>query len=342
MITLALGVVFFLIISGRVDWGDVAASLSLVKTWQFVFLFFLSLLVHGSATIAWQSILRHMGYRLPWRRLWRILVVGFTVSFLTPVAFIGGEALVLYLLKKEAKVPWHRGINSLIVLKLADFVLHALFILAGLFVFMILTGFAGIEIVSFLTLVPLALIVFLAYFFTRVSRRESVVWPALRLFGLSRLVEKNGNFDLRKEEKEITSFFNLADKRSWTVLGATFLKYFASLTQAFFLLLFLTGRVSISEALAVHSFAGLSVLFLLPAALGSLELLQVFAFGGLGLEASSAVGFSLVWRGMRLMICALSIFYFFLFAGKMVEGKISSFLRKSRLLGTSEQEKSRG
>lgn len=327
-ITLTLGVVFFMMISGKVDWGDVTASLSLVRAWQFIFLFVLTLIIHGAATFAWQDILRHMGYLLPRRKLWRILIVGFTVSFITPVAFIGGEALVLYLLKREMKVPWHRGINSLIVLKLADFIFHVVFILAGLVTFLILTNFAGVELVSALVLVPLGLAAFLIYFFTRVSRRKSVVKPALRLFGLSRLTQRQNAFDLDKEEGEIISFFHVRNRKAWMLMGATFLKYFASWAQAFFLLFFLSGEASIPIALAIHAFAGLSVVLLLPATLGGLELLQVFAFGGLGLSSGLAVSFSLVWRGMRLLICVLSVGYFFFFAGKMVEGKAANVLKR--------------
>jgi uncharacterized protein (TIRG00374 family) len=326
LITLTLGVLFFLIISGRVDWGDVTESLSLVRSWQFAMLFLFMLALEACAVFAWQKVLRYMGYKLPWRKLWRILVVGFTVSFLTPIAFIGGEALVLYLLKRELKVPWHRGINSLIVLKLADFMTHTFFIFTGIVVFMILTGFASIELISFFTIAPIILSVFLVYFFIRASRKKSVINPILRLLGLSKTIRNNKSFDLAKEEGEIISFFNLKNKKSWWLLGVTFIKYLVSWAQALVLLFFLTNKIAIFPSLAVHAFSGLSIMFFLPAGLGSLELLQVVAFSGLGFSGGSAVSFSLIWRGMRLLLCALSIGYFFFFAGRIIENKITNLI----------------
>lgn len=326
--TLTLGIVFFLIISGRVEWRDVGSALSMIRPWQFVLLFLCTLIIEGFAALAWQDTLSQMGCHLPWRRLWRILVVGFTVSFLTPVAFIGGEALTLYLLKKEKDVSWNKGIHSLIALKLADFIVHASFIFLGLLLFMFATGFASIELISFFTLIPIGLSIALVYFFVRVSRGKSVINPVLRLFGLSKAAYNNKFFDLEEEENKITSFFNLKNSKARRLLGITLIKYLISCAQAFLLVFFLTGHASVLSALSVHAFAGLSIMFLLPATLGSLELLQVVAFSGLGLGQGAAVGFSLIWRGMRLLMCALGVGYFFLFTGQIIKGKIKELLKK--------------
>ncbi len=328
LITLTLGIVFFLVISGRVDWGNVATSLSLIKPWQFFLLFVLNLGILGAMTLSWREVLRYIGYKLPRRKLWRILVVGFTISFLTPVAFIGGEALNLYLLKREFKIPWRRGISSLIVFKLADFILHILFVMVGLMFFFALSGFGSLKPIFFFILVPSIILVLIIYLLIQISRKKSVVQPLFRFFKLNRFIANHKIANLAKEEKEIMTFFDFRKRRSWSLLSFTLLKFLITWGQAYCLLFFLTGETSPISALIIYSFAGLSILFLLPATLGSLEFLQILAFSSLGFGSDAAVSFSLVWRGMRLLICALSAGYFFYFASQILETKIVSFSRK--------------
>ncbi len=332
LITLTVGVVFFLVVGGDVDWGDVTTSLALIRPWQFALIFILSLAAQGAVTSAWREALRHMGYRLPWKKLWRILVVGGMISFLTPVAFIGGEALILYLLKREMNVPWKRGINSLIVLKLADFVVHITFILIGLVVFIFLAGLTSLELISLFILVPLGMMLFLSYFFIQILRKKSIAKPVLRLFGLARFIEDRKSFNLDKEEGEIISFFDFKQRKSWALMGPTIVRCFFSWAQSFFLIVFLTGQTSVLFSLVAQTFAELSTMFLLPATLGSLEFMQVIAFGALGYGSSVAISFSLIWRGMRLAICALGIFYFFYFAGHVIRDRISTLIYKGKKL----------
>lgn len=339
LISLTLGVVFFLIISGRVDWGNVATSLSLVKPWQFFLLFILNLGILGAMTFSWREVLLHMGYKLPRRKLWRILIVGFTVSFLTPIAFIGGEALILYLLKRECNVPWRRGVSSLIIFKLADFILHIFFVMVGLMLFFALTGLGSIKSIFSFVLIPSIILILIIYLLIQISRKKSVIQPFFRFFKLDRFVAKHKIANLAREEKEIMTFFDFKKRRSWSLLSFTLLNFLITWGQAYCLLFFLTGETSVISALIIYSFAGLSVLFLLPATLGSLEFLQILAFNSLGFGSDAAVSFSLVWRGMRLLICALSAGYFFYFASKNLETKMISFFGKLKKIFKQSQNK---
>lgn len=336
LVTLTIGAFFFLVISGQVEWAHIIESLQLIKPWQFALLVLLTLGIQGMATVAWQETLRHIGYRLPWRKLWRIMIIGTAVSFVTPMAFIGGEAIVLYLLNMEMRVPWRRGINSLITYKLADLLVHAVFILAGLLVFGSLTGFESPELILSLSLAPLGVIAFAYYAFYRIRHKKSIVEPALHIFGLKKLLKKKKIVNFEKEENEIASFFDLRQSRSRHVLGATAVKNLAAWAQMFCLFYFITGQVSISYSLVVNALAGLSLLFLLPATLGSMEVLQAIAFGALGLGRAAAVSLSFVWRGMSLIVCAISIFYLLYFSGKILEDKADALFKKIKQIWQSK------
>jgi uncharacterized protein (TIRG00374 family) len=328
LVTLTIGIFFFLIISGQVDWSQIVDSLRMIKPWQFALLVVLTLGIQGMATLSWQETLRHIGYRLPWHKLWRIMVIGTAVSFVTPMAFIGGEAIVLYLLNMDMRVPWRRGINSLIIYKLADFLISAILILIGLIIFWILIGFQSPELVLSLSLVPIGAIAFSSYAFIRIRQKKGIVKPALHIFGLEKFLKEKKGSNFEKEEAEIVSFFDLRQSRSRHVLGATVVKTLLVWLQIFCLFFFITGQVSFSYSLVSNAFAGLSLLFLLPAGLGSMETLQAIGFGALGLGKTAAIGLSFVWRGMFLIVCAIGIVYLIYFSGRILEDKADELFKK--------------
>lgn len=328
LVTLTIGIFFFLVISDQVDWSQIVDSLRMIKSWQFALLVALTLGIQGIATLSWQETLRHIGYRLPWRKLWRIMIIGTAVSFVTPIAFIGGEAIVLYLLNMEMRVPWRRGINSLIIYKLADFLVSSIFTLIGLILFWILIGFQSLALVLSLALVPIGAMAFSSYAFIRIRQKKGIVEPALHIFGLEKFLKGKLGTNFEKEEAEIASFFDLRQNRSRHVLGATVVKNLLGWVQIFCLFFFITGQVSFSYSLVSNALAGLSLLFLLPAGLGSMEALQTIGFGALGLGKTGAIGLSFVWRGMFLIVCAIGVIYLIYFSGRILEDKADELFKK--------------
>ncbi len=65
--------------------------------------------------------------------------------------------------------------------------------------------------------------------------------------------------------------------------------------------------IGIQKTLAVKSVADLSSIIPLPAGLGSLEISQAYAFQVLGFDLASGVAFSLILRGLSLVIATIGL-----------------------------------
>jgi len=82
-------------------------------------------------------------------------------------------------------------------------------------------------------------------------------------------------------------------------------------SRAFLLVLFLGKNIGALSVLSVLGFNYLAVMIPIPAALGSHEAIQTFAFNSLGLGASTAAAFTMIIRGAELIIALFgSVFLF--------------------------------
>jgi len=310
-VSLSIGLAVFFLIGGEAGWGEVAQSLSLIKTWQFFLIAFFFLAGIETAVWVWKMILSRLGVQSNFWALNQAFLAGFTVSYLTPITLVGGEALRLYLLNEKLDISWKKGISSIIVSKMLDFVVLLTFVIGGLAAFFLRGGAFSQKVGSLLILSLGVLISFFVYLFFRGARKKSVVSELLRVVHLDDLLETSKGQKLLQYEKEVLEFFNIHDHRFWKIIGATFLQHFFWFIQALLIVFFLVGSLKgLTGPLIVYSFAALGSVLFIPAALGSLEIVEGIAFVALGVPYSVAVVFSLIWRGTRLALCFVGSFCF--------------------------------
>ena len=75
--------------------------------------------------------------------------------------------------------------------------------------------------------------------------------------------------------------------------------------RTWILIIFLSKKIDILSALSVLGFTYLAAMIPLPAALGSHESIQTFAFNSLGLASSTAAAFTMIIRGAELLLAFL-------------------------------------
>ena len=78
-------------------------------------------------------------------------------------------------------------------------------------------------------------------------------------------------------------------------------------SRVWFLIIFLGKEISTLSALSILGFTYLAVMIPIPTALGSHEAIQTFAFGSLGLGASTATAFTMIVRGAELIIALTGV-----------------------------------
>ena len=74
-------------------------------------------------TYRWKLIIESQGDKVSYKKLLAPKFVGFTVSFLTPGMYVGGEPVRAYLLKKNTGIRFSKGLSSIIIDKILDFYL---------------------------------------------------------------------------------------------------------------------------------------------------------------------------------------------------------------------------
>jgi len=302
LIGLAVGLAVFGLISGDIEWSKVGESFTNMRWWQLLAL--LVLMEGGiiASALAWKSVLEEKT-PLPFSPLLKIFTVGFSLSYLTPMSLIGGEALQAYFLHQKLNLSWKKSIVSIILYKLVGFAVLTVIALTGLGIFFFLGGKLSRRLGFLIFLIFFGILLFFFLLLKKSNRHRSLIENIIRTLRLEQILETDQIKTVLSYEREVLHFFWARRRAFWKTAGFSALGHFCYLGQAFFLIAFLTGQWTGIGALITYAFNGLSSFFILPAALGSLEVMEGFAFHSLGLALSLALTFSLIWRGLRLLIC---------------------------------------
>lgn len=325
LITLAIGLAAFSLMGGETHWSVVWASLLQMRWWQGLVLFLLLFLSIALTSWSWQIILEEEGRKVNPFSLLQILIIGFSLSYLTPLSLVGGEALKAYFVHERLKVSWKKGIVSIVLQEIINFFVVVVLMIAGLAVFFSLGGRVSKKL-GFLSMTLLFL--FLLFFFLlllKSNQHKSLIGGLAHSLGLGQILKTDRMKSLLAYEEETLNFFNHRRRDFWKVIGLSFLAYVVIFFQAFFLIYFLMHKWAFSGALITQAFSGISGFMLLPASLGSLEMLEGVAFQALGLSLTMALTFSLVWRGLRLAMCGVGGAIFLWLMRKSGREKLNQF-----------------
>lgn len=118
---LAIGIGIFAFLAHKIGWREIVRQLGQLH-WWCIPIFCISLVWNVTAALGWRRVLRRnherqrRAGRLARLGLWalfRIRIAGETVSAMTPVNFLGGDPVRIYLLKRY--FPWTEGAASVVI-----------------------------------------------------------------------------------------------------------------------------------------------------------------------------------------------------------------------------------
>lgn len=260
-------------------------------------------------TFCWKYLLREMGGRTKFLPLFDVWLGGFALSFLTPIALLGGEAAMVFGINKKFNISWQKGTASIIIFRMLNLSVILLFLLTGIFCFLSSTGLisGNILLTSILATVGLALV--LTVFYYRCFKKKSFLKPIFKIFG-KKYISKNQNAqDMLEIENEVFSFLKPKNKAVLKLfLGLLLTNAVLNLIRFWFVAYILTGNfLNLLQILAVFAFVHVAYILPIPAALGSLEASQAFVFASLGQGANVGTAFSLIVRGAELFITLMGL-----------------------------------
>lgn len=312
MVKVLLGVILFFV-GAALAWSvfDIAGTekvlgaLGEFEWWGIVPVLVLSAVHVALAVWRWQVILCAQGDKVPLKKLLHPWLAGYAFSYLSPVAFLGGEGVRTYMLKSRFSIPLHRGAASVILDQIINgtFVLLTIFLSAAL-----LVSFSGLPDVTRVLATAAAAVallgVALAVLYAQAFRKKRILQPIVRMLSLHRT--RFGRF-LVKFEKEMLPFFNIRSSTLWLVFFISALRQATFVARNVAILFFLGQGVEIIKATVVMGATYIGYLVPIPAALGTQEVSQTVLFSIMGQGGGTGAAFSVIFRIGELGVAIVGI-----------------------------------
>lgn len=275
-----------------------------------------SVLMYVVEAYGWKVTLGPSARHIPFWRLLVIRTAGEVVNMTTPTAYVGGEPLKAYLLKRY-EVPMVEGLASVVIAKTTMTIAEVLFILVGIALGLMLLGADGssgrIVAAAFF---GVGLLLFGTAALVFVQRRGVFTWTLnlLRKVGCPIAFLEAREETLKALDATILNFYGHHRGAFYASTGLYFMGWMAEAGEVFVIVSYLGEPAHLLSAISIGA---LSVFikggtFFIPGSLGAqdggnLLLLQAFGYGDVtGITFALLRRFrELVWIAVGLLCLAL-------------------------------------
>ncbi len=325
-LTLIVGIVIFIIVIKEVGTQEIIKTVSGFSYWKWLAVIFAGLISFFIGVWRWRYIVRILtGKTIGLKFATYAKAIGWTIAYITPIAYIGGEPHKVYLLKEEANIGWESAGASVIIDEVLELSMALLFLIAGavflfikfsvpLILFVVLGSSIG-------TLVILWLI-----FWRQTKNGKGFISFFIQLLSLHRIKWVNGIQEkIKIAEKQTANFFKNHEKQFFAALSLAFLERIVLITTFWLIVEFLGERTNIFQIMAIMALT-VAVNFLpLPASLGGQEASQTIVFNLFGLGAATGLVFSLILRVLCIGGVLIGLFFLLSFEFKIVKQKAAAY-----------------
>lgn len=273
-----------------------------------------SLLMYALEAYGWRLTLGRAGAGVSFPRLFAMRTAGEVVNMTTPFAYVGGEPLKAYLLKRDG-VPMVQGMASVVTAKTTMTIAQVAFILAGIVTALWILGApaspAGGRVSVPAIWVGALLLAFAAAILV-VVQRQGMFTGTLALLRRWRLrvgyLERREG-KLRALDQAILEFYAEDRRRFLLSTAVFFLGWLAEALEVFVMIVCLGVPVTLPAAVSI---AALSVFikgstFFIPGSLGAQEGGNVLLLVAFGYSDLSGMTFALLRRFRELVWIAIGI-----------------------------------
>jgi putative membrane protein len=261
-------------------------------------------------TLGWRYAFGSRARReLPFWKIFRIRWCGEALNNVLPSAYVGGEALKVYLLRK-CDISGYGAASSVIVGKTAQTLAQVIFLLLGAVIaFSIAQGGAGATALFVVSATAAVVVVLL--FWLQTHGIFALLLKLSRKLGLSFLERKAES--LRRLDGEIVEFYQ-NDRRSFFLSAFFYLcGWLLDVVEIMVASRLLGMPIDFAHAISIEAFIGVAkfVGVLVPGALGVQESSIVLLFRMFGLPDALGVSYAIIRRGREVVYAAIggALFY---------------------------------
>jgi glycosyltransferase 2 family protein len=313
---LALGLLTVAFLIWHIGLGNIYQTAVRLGPCALIVILLPSTLMYLLEAYGWKITLRPSGRSTAFWRLLAIRTAGEVVNMTTPTAYVGGEPLKAYLLKRY-HVPMVEGLASVVIAKTTMTIAEVLFILVGIALgFWILgtDGSSGQMVAA--GLLSVGLLLFGTAGFVFVQRRGIFTWilETLRRLGIRiRFLEARED-QLQSLDRTILNFYSHHQGAFYASTAVYFIGWMTEALEVYAIVYFLGEPVSVLSAISIGA---LSVFikggtFFIPGSLGAQDGGNLLLLTAFGYSEVTGITFALlrrfrelVWIGIGLVCLAM-------------------------------------
>jgi len=315
-ILLTLGLIVLGLLVWHIGPGNIYEAAARLGPLTLLAILIPSILMYAVEAYGWKVVLGRAAQGVPFWRLLTIRTAGEVVNMTTPTAYLGGEPLKAYLLKKY-HVPMEQGAASVVIAKTTMTIAEVFYILAGIALGFWILGVgtsAGQTITAALLSVGLLVCSIAGFVFIQHRGLFASVLSLTKKLGLRIRSLEAQEERLQSIDQTILNFYSHHRKTFLFSIGLYFFGWLAESLEVFGIIYFLGGSVSFLTAIAIGALAVFikGGTFFIPGSLGAqdagnLLLLQAFGYSDVtGLTFALLRRFrELVWIGIGLLCLAM-------------------------------------
>lgn len=303
--SLAAGAVAFWIIFTQFSFKEVIQSFIGAPLWAIIAYILVSILIMGTYALRWQSVLSAQGHRITFKNAFFYKLVGYAVSYLTPGAKVGGEAVRAGLLKRQG-LTFQEGLSSVVIDKILELSTSGFFFVVGAVVAFSTHDFP-IAMKAATLVVSGWLLLLLTYFYYRMLKGKECFTTIFTFLGLhkgkkGKTIEKK----LRAFEALLIKFYH-KDRKKFLVSIAISLISWLLMFVEYKLILVILGiqHTTFMQLFLIITFIGAAYLIPVPMALGALEAGQLSVFSIIGYKDTAGIALALITRTKDLVWTAI-------------------------------------
>jgi glycosyltransferase 2 family protein len=313
---LALGLAVLGLLVWHIGPGNIYDAASRLGPMALVVILIPSLVMYAVEAYGWRMVLGPSAKSVPFWRLLAIRTAGEVVNMTTPTAYLGGEPLKAYLLKRY-NVPIAEGAASVVIAKTTMTIAEVFYILAGIALGFWILGAgtsAGQSVAAALVSVGLLVCSIAGFVFIQRRGLFASILSMVRKLGLRIGFLESQEEHLRSIDQTILNFYNHHQRAFYASIGVYFFGWMAEALEVFVIIYYLGGPTDVLSTISIGALAVFikGGTFFIPGSLGAqdggnLLLLKAFGYSDVtGITFALLRRFrELVWIGIGLLCLAM-------------------------------------
>lgn len=328
-LSLIFGISLFIFVLTKVGWQETWQTLNILSWSRFFSILIIASIGFLFSIIRWQIILKSQNHdKVSFKKTLKARMIGFSLSYLTPTVYFGGEPLRAIILKEESGVDWNKNIFSIIIDKALELTTNAFIVLVG--IIYLLIYFALPNWLNYLLLGLFGFCLWASYFFySRAFRQKGFFTTIINFFWLNKIKKIKGlTGNIQEIEKYISNFFSGQPKYLISAVFFSLISRFFSILAIWLIITSLGVQVSLIKILGIIALSAVIYFVPVPGSLGVHEASQAAIFSLFGLGDSTGIAFSLILKVVHLTGTCLGLLMLIHFQIKAWGKTIIRFLDK--------------